>query len=308
MAKFLDTDSISLELKNIIRNSKEKLYLISPYLCINSKFKDVLDNKLNTNNLEVTLIYRNMKDLNDDDKKILNGWLSEINLYTKENLHAKCYFNEKEAIICSMNLYSFSRDNNYEFGILISKEDDTEVYEDMISHVDEMKINSKKVKYFKGYKKPKKKIKTIKKDTSNLNKKEKITYNILKNYRDEISENKNLKKYIIFKNNSIYDICKNKHKIKEISDLKKVKGFGKKRIKKYGEFIVNLVNHYKDYSVGRVLETKKIRNDSDKVKLKLYKDNSKKWYKTVKTLPNENDLVFVKLNRNWFNHYIIFNR
>ncbi len=34
-----------------------------------------------------------------------------------QNLHAKCYLNEKAAIITSMNLYDFSQVNNNEMGV-----------------------------------------------------------------------------------------------------------------------------------------------------------------------------------------------
>ena len=46
-----------------------------------------------------------------------------------KNLHAKCYLNEAEALLTSMNLYKFSQENNDEMGILVSREDDEELYE-----------------------------------------------------------------------------------------------------------------------------------------------------------------------------------
>ena len=45
-----------------------------------------------------------------------------------ENLHAKCYLNEKEALLTSMNLYEFSQINNDEMGILVSREQDPDLY------------------------------------------------------------------------------------------------------------------------------------------------------------------------------------
>ncbi len=45
-----------------------------------------------------------------------------------KNLHAKCFLNESEALITSMNLYEFSQVNNEEMGILISKASDPELY------------------------------------------------------------------------------------------------------------------------------------------------------------------------------------
>ena len=45
-----------------------------------------------------------------------------------QNLHAKCYLNEKEAIITSMNLYDFSQINNNEMGIYVNKVEDSDLY------------------------------------------------------------------------------------------------------------------------------------------------------------------------------------
>ena len=46
-----------------------------------------------------------------------------------KNLHAKCYLNEKEALLTSMNLHEFSQENNAEMGILVSKEKDRQLYD-----------------------------------------------------------------------------------------------------------------------------------------------------------------------------------
>ena len=43
-------------------------------------------------------------------------------------LHAKCYFNEQNLVISSMNLYDFSEVNNWEMSILIDKDNDSEIY------------------------------------------------------------------------------------------------------------------------------------------------------------------------------------
>ena len=47
-----------------------------------------------------------------------------------KNLHAKCYLNENRCIITSLNLYEFSQINNNEMGILLSKDEDSDVYRD----------------------------------------------------------------------------------------------------------------------------------------------------------------------------------
>lgn len=76
--------------------------------------------------LDIRIIYRENK-LHPDE----NNWLEkQIGVRTSicKNLHAKCYLNENEAIITSMNLYGFSQQNNNEMGIYISKSQDPELY------------------------------------------------------------------------------------------------------------------------------------------------------------------------------------
>ena len=47
------------------------------------------------------------------------------------DLHAKCYMNENEALVTSMNLYEYSQVNNYEMGISVSREEDLKLYEEI---------------------------------------------------------------------------------------------------------------------------------------------------------------------------------
>lgn len=64
-----------------------------------------------------------------------NNWLKSMQSIRSsfcKDLHAKCYLNEKEAIITSMNLYEFSQVNNNEMGIYIEKEKDGELYKDLM--------------------------------------------------------------------------------------------------------------------------------------------------------------------------------
>ncbi len=51
--------------------------------------------------------------------------LDFVRLSFCKNLHAKCYLNESECIISSLNLYEFSQINNNEMGILIRKYEDS---------------------------------------------------------------------------------------------------------------------------------------------------------------------------------------
>lgn len=125
MAKFLNTTGVSYHLEELIKSTKDRLILISPYLQFTDRIKEHLKN-LNIQKRDIRIIYRENK-LQIDEQ----NWLAEqlgIRTSLCKNLHAKCYLNENEAIITSMNLYKFSQENNNEMGILITKAGDPELY------------------------------------------------------------------------------------------------------------------------------------------------------------------------------------
>lgn len=140
MAEFLDTQGVSYYLKKLINNSNDKLYLISPYLQLNNQLKLSLEVR-HKFSIDIIIIYGKVSDINPDD----SAWLQSmpgIKLLFHKDLHAKCYFNESEAIITSMNLYMFSQQNNVEMGIYISKDKDQELYKQVATEVDRIKRGS----------------------------------------------------------------------------------------------------------------------------------------------------------------------
>lgn len=138
MVEFLDTNAISSELSKMILDSKERLYLVSPYLQMSDKIKILIQQteKLSLK-IDIKLLYRSEKDseLNDNDMDFLLKKLDNANIYYLDNLHAKCYLNENTAIITSMNLYRHSQENNWEMGIKIEKSTDPVIYEEINRHV-----------------------------------------------------------------------------------------------------------------------------------------------------------------------------
>lgn len=138
MVEFLNTEGISSELSKMITNSKEKLYLISPYLQIPDKIKTMIQQaEKKFPQLDIKLVYRPSKDgdLNYKEMDFLVNQLKNTNIYALDNLHAKCYLNEDTAIITSMNLYLYSQVNNWETGIKIDKSTEPYVYEKINEHV-----------------------------------------------------------------------------------------------------------------------------------------------------------------------------
>jgi hypothetical protein len=128
MAKFLDTTGVSYHLQQLINKANEKLVLISPYLKINDRIKQSLEDK-NRMKIDIRVVY-GKNELQPEE----NNWLksmTSIRASFCKDLHAKCYLNENEAIITSMNLYEFSQVNNNEMGILVEKISDPDLYKEI---------------------------------------------------------------------------------------------------------------------------------------------------------------------------------
>jgi phosphatidylserine/phosphatidylglycerophosphate/cardiolipin synthase-like enzyme len=142
MAKLLpSTATITSEIEKLINESNgEKLILITPYLRIARQFKNCIQDQINFKT-NISVVVRGGESHDPADINFLQEL--KINLYTHENLHAKCYLNHKTAIITSMNLYEYSQLNNTEMGIIITKEDDSELFEQINETAKKIIRNSK---------------------------------------------------------------------------------------------------------------------------------------------------------------------
>ncbi|WP_048206281.1 phospholipase D family protein [Methanococcoides methylutens] len=128
MAKFLDTSGVTYHLEGLIKNADEKIVLISPYLKINDRIKELIEDK-NRLKINIEVVY-GKNELQPDE----NNWLKSLDFVRTgfcKNLHAKCYLSEKEALVTSMNLYEFSQQNNNEMGIYVSREEDSKLYDEI---------------------------------------------------------------------------------------------------------------------------------------------------------------------------------
>ena len=143
MAKFLNTTGVSYHLEELIKGTKDRLILISPYLQFHNRIKDNIGNLI-VQKRDVRIIYRENK-LKVEESNWLEGLIG-VRTSVCSTLHAKCYINEKEAIVTSMNLYSFSQQNNDEMGIYITKEQDPELYHDIAEEVQRLLTISKEIR------------------------------------------------------------------------------------------------------------------------------------------------------------------
>ncbi|MBS9779765.1 MAG: phospholipase D family protein [Moraxellaceae bacterium] len=132
MAKFLNTSGTNYHLEELIKNASERLILISPYLQLSEKIKELLEDK-DRLKIDIRIVYGK-----GEPKAEEMAWLKKLSFVRIgfcKNLHAKCYMNENDCIITSLNLYEFSQVNNNEMGVLISRNDDNQLFADTYEEV-----------------------------------------------------------------------------------------------------------------------------------------------------------------------------
>ncbi len=127
MAKFLNSSGTTYHLEELIKNASDRLIIISPYLKLNERIKELLEDR-NRLKIDIRIVY-GKNDLHPEEINWLKN-LTFIRTSFCKNLHAKCYLNENECIITSLNLYEFSQVNNNEMGVLIDRNDDAKLYAD----------------------------------------------------------------------------------------------------------------------------------------------------------------------------------
>jgi hypothetical protein len=149
MAKFLNTSATNYFLEELIKDAKDRLVLVSPFLKLNDRMKELLSDK-NRLKIDVRIVY-GKSELQPQEIDWLRG-LTYIRTSFCKNLHAKCYLNEELCIITSLNLYEFSQVNNNEMGILIRRSEDASLYKDayeeaqrIIRISDEVRISLERV-------------------------------------------------------------------------------------------------------------------------------------------------------------------
>lgn len=137
MPEFLKSPvTIHDKIEELILGAAEYVHLISPYLyyipaSINQALK-----KANGKNIKVTVIYK--KGLVSHGKEVEKLNLANLSVYSHEQLHAKAYFNEKEAIITSFNLSGNEGERSIEYGIYFTREESPEAFDSLLN--DSMKL------------------------------------------------------------------------------------------------------------------------------------------------------------------------
>lgn len=128
MARFLNTSGTNYQLEELIKGARDRLILISPFLKLNDRIRELLADK-DRLKIDVRVVY-GKSELAPAEVTWLQG-LRFVRTSFCKNLHAKCYVSEEACIVTSLNLYEFSQVNNNEMGILVSRTDDPDLYREV---------------------------------------------------------------------------------------------------------------------------------------------------------------------------------
>ena len=129
--KFLTGYHLNSAVVDIITNAENELLLVSPYIKLHERDIEALKTLIEKPEVRVTVIYG--KSSGDKTTKIDKSsikflkTLPNIQIAHRENLHAKFYANYEESILCSLNLYDYSKDKNIEAGYLINNDSPNKV-------------------------------------------------------------------------------------------------------------------------------------------------------------------------------------
>ena len=105
----------------------KEIVIVSPYLKVSSILIERL-REASTRGSRVVLVYGKC-DLSAEMEEAFDS-IPKLEKFFHPNLHAKCYLNERRAIITSMNLHEYSESKNREMGVSFDKDSDGKLYSD----------------------------------------------------------------------------------------------------------------------------------------------------------------------------------
>ena len=150
MAKFLNTSGANYYLEEIIRLAHDRLILVTPILKLNDRVRELLEEK-HEQKIEVHIAYEK-NDLLPEEVNWLRT-VSSVHTSFCRNLHARCYLNEKFCIVSSLNLHELNDAKNNEVGVLVSADDDPELFQSLLTEADriirisdELRLSADKVR------------------------------------------------------------------------------------------------------------------------------------------------------------------
>ena len=121
MADFFTGKALDEKLTDIIWKANKELIILSPFIRLDEYCKKIFSRLKNSPELEIILVFgknegETQRSLNQDDLEFFKDFENIVIIYCN-NLHAKYYSNENEALLTSLNLLGKSMTGNVEYGI-----------------------------------------------------------------------------------------------------------------------------------------------------------------------------------------------
>lgn len=132
MATFLTATDTSAAIERVIREADKELVLISAYVYPRFIYLDRLRDAA-ARGVKITLVFGKRK--MDERVKAQFEKVDNLRIYFLNELHAKCYCNEKHAVVTSLNLLNSSEAHNREMGVRLDSTVDAEAYADCMAEV-----------------------------------------------------------------------------------------------------------------------------------------------------------------------------
>jgi len=153
MVKFLNKDAAYSAIVDIVIKADRKLVLICPYM---TRIPDDLLARLKHKDKQgvKTVVVCREKDSGKDLASEVRSALKELRnleLLFDDDLHAKCFYNEKSMVITSLNLHEASARKNREMGVLLSSEEDPSVFNEALKEADYIIDGAKKDSPLKNF-------------------------------------------------------------------------------------------------------------------------------------------------------------
>jgi phosphatidylserine/phosphatidylglycerophosphate/cardiolipin synthase-like enzyme len=120
MTELLTTKETLVALENIIKKAEKYICIFTYNIKIDPNYLSRLRNAVKRG-VKITIVFG----VQSGDPEVIDSVLNipGVEVYFKEYLHAKFYYNEKELLVGSMNLSEASAKNNYELAVLFTSED-----------------------------------------------------------------------------------------------------------------------------------------------------------------------------------------
>ncbi len=142
MPEILDTSKAAYAIERILSEADETLIILSPVLQLTEKYFTLLKDT-SDRNVNIKLVF-GVEQLPPEGKMLLSS-LKNIEICNSYGLTSKCYSNEKEIILTSLDLHDFHERNTGDISILLMKEYDPTLFEKGMEQIEKIYTTSVKI-------------------------------------------------------------------------------------------------------------------------------------------------------------------